>query len=62
MEFLKKKTHIDFLRLRFMATVISLVLVTVGVASLISKGGPNYGIDFAGGMMIQLKFHKPTPM
>jgi preprotein translocase subunit SecF len=60
MEFLKKSTHIDFIRLRFVALIISAVLVIAGIISLIVKGGPNYGIDFAGGMMIQLKFQNQT--
>jgi preprotein translocase subunit SecF len=62
MEFLKKTTHIDFIKHRFIALIVSAVLVVAGIASLIVKGGPNYGIDFAGGMMIQLKFQKPTPI
>lgn len=60
MEFIKKTTHIDFIRRRFIALAISIALILAGVVSLIVKGGPNYGIDFAGGMMIQLKFRETT--
>jgi preprotein translocase subunit SecF len=60
MEFLKKSTHIDFIKSRFIALIISAVLIIAGIISLIVKGGPNYGIDFAGGMMIQLKFQEQT--
>lgn len=60
MEFLKKSTHIDFIKSRFIALIISAVFIIAGIISLVVKGGPNYGIDFAGGMMIQLKFHEQT--
>jgi len=62
MKFLKKDTHIDFIKLRFITATLSLVLIIAGIVSLIVKGGPNYGIDFAGGMMIQLKFQEHTPI
>jgi len=60
MEFLKKSTHIDFIKSRFIALTISAVFIIAGIISLVVKGGPNYGIDFAGGMMIQLKFQEQT--
>lgn len=31
-----------------------------GIVSLILRGGPNYGIDFTGGSLIQLHFEKPV--
>ncbi len=33
-------------------------MLTVSIASLILHGGPNYGIDFTGGHLIQVKFAK----
>jgi len=48
-------TNIDFLRLRKPAIAISLVVIGIGLASLIMKGGPNYGIDFAGGLQLNMR-------
>ena len=35
-------------------------MILIGLASLVVKGGPNYGIDFTGGTLVQVKFAKPT--
>jgi preprotein translocase subunit SecF len=56
MELIKSGTNIDFIGKRLFAYIISLVLIGVSVGSLIIRGGPNYGIDFAGGSLIQVKF------
>lgn len=61
MEIIKAGTNYDFVgQLRY-ALVFSAVLLTVAVGTLIIRGGPNYGIDFAGGTMVQIKFRtKPA--
>ncbi|MFH0924975.1 MAG: protein translocase subunit SecF [bacterium] len=41
------------------AIFISIFIILLGIVSLVVKKGPNYGIDFAGGLSIQLKFSKP---
>ncbi len=56
MRFLKHETHIKFISLRYWALAISASLILAGVVSLIVKGGPNYGIDFTGGTLVQVKF------
>lgn len=58
LEFIKPNINIDFLGYRRYAYILSLVLVLAGITSLVVKGGPRYGVDFAGGMTIQLKFAK----
>lgn len=60
MQLIKPDTNINFVGKRTMAIVISCVLIAVGIISLVSKGGPNYGIDFAGGTLVQVKFVEPT--
>jgi preprotein translocase subunit SecF len=60
MRFLKHKTHIRFISLRYWAFAVSAALIVAGIASLVVKGGPNYGIDFAGGTLVQVKFSEPV--
>jgi len=50
------ETHIDFIKLRWKATSISALIILAGIASMIIKGGPKYGVDFLGGTVIQIHF------
>ncbi len=52
-------TNIDFIRLRKIAFVISGIAIGAGLISLGVKGGPKLGLDFTGGIEINLKFEKP---
>jgi preprotein translocase subunit SecF len=56
MEIIRTDTNYNFVRLMKPAVILSLALIIIGIASLIWHGGPNYGIDFAGGSLIQVKF------
>ncbi len=59
-ELIKPGTKINFLGNRKIAYVISALLVLAGMVSLVAKGGPRYGVDFAGGMTVQVKFTQPA--
>jgi preprotein translocase subunit SecF len=61
MEFFRE-THINFVRTRKYAIIISALLILIGMVSLVIKGGPIYGIDFLGGTEIQVKFPRPVPV
>ena len=54
LELVRPDIDIDFIRLRKIAFALSAVLIAVGLASLIAKGGPAYGIDFTGGLMLHV--------
>jgi preprotein translocase subunit SecF len=58
MEFLVG-THINFLGHRRAAFIISAVLIAAGVISLAIQGGPKQGIDFQGGILLQVQFERP---
>ena len=60
MELIRHDTNFDFLGKRRLAFGISLVLILIGIVSLVIKGGPSYGIDFAGGTLVQIKFTDQT--
>ncbi len=56
MEIIKAETHFNFIKLMKPAVLLSMAVILIGIISLIWHGGPNYGIDFAGGSLIQVKF------
>ncbi|MEK7395853.1 MAG: protein translocase subunit SecF [Candidatus Poribacteria bacterium] len=55
---LVKDTNIDFIGVRRYAYVLSAVVILAGLISLIVKGGPTWGVDFQGGVVIQAKFDR----
>ena len=60
MEIIKPNTNIDFVGKRKIAFALSLILILIGIVSLVVKGGPSYGIDFAGGTLVQVRFGENT--
>ena len=55
-----KATNFDFLGKKWPFIAVSLLLTAAGLASLLVKGGPKYGIDFSGGALMHVKFaHQP---
>jgi len=54
-----RNTRIDFLSLRWHATVLSLLVIAAGATSMVLKGGLRMGIDFAGGSQIIVRFAEP---
>jgi preprotein translocase subunit SecF len=58
MDFIKPDINIDFITKRRIALICSLVVALIGIGSLVIKGGPLYGIDFAGGTLVQVKFEQ----
>jgi preprotein translocase subunit SecF len=60
MELIRPDINLDFIGKRKIALIASLLLMLIGLASLLAKGGPALGIDFAGGTLVQIKFSQPT--
>lgn len=57
-----KATNFDFLGKKWPFIIASLVLTVAGLASLVFKGGPRYGIEFKGGMLMTAKFQSTPPL
>ena len=50
----------DFLKVRRTAYTVSAAVILVGLVSLVLHGGPNYSIDFEGGLMMCVAFEQPV--
>src|SRR5665213_2401858 len=57
-----KDTNFDFLGKKWPFIIASLILTVAGLASLAIKGGPRYGIEFKGGMLMTVKFQNAPPI
>ncbi|MBU4602546.1 protein translocase subunit SecF [bacterium] len=51
------KRKFDFIKNRKIAYIIPVIIILVGLISIIFQGF-NYGIDFAGGTLLQIRFNK----
>lgn len=56
-----KKPNFTFMKFKFIAFSLSGIFILVGILNITSKG-LNYGIDFAGGTLIQIRFNTPFPI
>lgn len=62
MEFIKPGINIDFIGKRKIAFLVSAMMILATILLLIWRGGPNYGVDFSGGVLVQVKLdQKRTP-
>lgn len=59
MQFIKPDINIDFMGRRKLFLAISAALIIISLLAVMVRG-LNYGIDFAGGMLVQVKFEKPV--
>ena len=59
-QFIKSDINIDFIGKRKIAFAISFAMILVTIFSIIIHKGPRYGIDFAGGTLVQIKFLSPV--
>ena len=53
-----RNTTIGFLSRSRMGFIVSTILITIGIVSLVLHNGPNFGIDFRGGVKTYAKFNR----
>lgn len=58
--FIKHDVNFDFVGKRRISYALSAILIVVGIALMFVQGGPKLGIDFAGGVVVQVQFEKPV--
>jgi preprotein translocase subunit SecF len=58
MELIKPGINIDFIGKRNIAFAVSALFILATLVLLVWRGGPNYGVDFTGGVVIQVKLEK----
>ena len=58
--FIKHDTKIDFIGKRHIAYAISILLLLVGLGSALWGNGLRMGLDFAGGVIVQVQFAQPV--
>jgi preprotein translocase subunit SecF len=54
-------TNIGFVRMRFVAFALT-VLLTIGSIGLLATRGLNLGVDFVGGLTMEVEFKAPPPL
>ena len=62
MKLFGKVLEFEFLKYRKQAVFVSAFLILVTIVSIAAHGGLKYGIDFAGGTLIQLRFKEAKPV
>jgi preprotein translocase subunit SecF len=60
MELIRPNTRIDFIGKKKYTLWISAIVLLISLGSVFLFGGLKYGVDFAGGILIQVKFLKPV--
>lgn len=59
---LQQKIKFDFIGNRKIAFLISVIVIVLGIGSMVMKGGLDLGIDFVGGMLVEVKFSDVPPV
>jgi preprotein translocase subunit SecF len=61
-ELIPPNPGIDFVGMAPRMALLSCLLILIGLSALWFRGGLNYGIDFTGGTMVEVRFPNATPI
>jgi preprotein translocase subunit SecF len=59
MEIFNPHSNIDFLRLRKISISISILLIVIALGAIFTKG-LHYGLDFTGGILVEVEYQNPV--
>ena len=59
-QIIRHDTNYPFTRLMKPALFLSAALILLSIGTVIARGGLNYGIDFVGGTIVEVKFQAPV--
>jgi preprotein translocase subunit SecF len=59
-QIIRHDTNYPFTRLMKPALFLSLALILLSIGTVVMRGGLNYGIDFVGGTIVEIKFQAPV--
>ncbi len=58
---MNERKIVDFMGVRRIAAVFSLILIIAGLGSLMTRG-LNFGLDFTGGTLVEVLYDEPVPL
>lgn len=59
---LNEVPKIDFMKYRYWGYALSVIAVTIGLFAFFARGEKNYGVDFSGGVLEQVKFKQSVDL